>query len=77
MYVFAYVAAAAIVALGFALLFAPVKTTRALHEWYLVPPELRPDHKIGVVAGRTVGLGLAAGGCSLAISVTYALGRAL
>jgi uncharacterized membrane protein YedE/YeeE len=77
MYVFAYLAATAIVALGCALFIAPVRTTRALNEWYLVPPRLRPEQKVAVTAGRLVGLGLVAGGCSLGVSVTYALGRAL
>ena len=77
MCVFAYIAAAAIVALGVALLVAPVRATRALNEWYLVPPAIQPGQRIGLAVCRLIGLGLAAGGCALAVSTTYAISRAL
>jgi hypothetical protein len=77
MYVFAYVAAAAMAALGFGLLFVPVRSMRALHEWYIVPPEIYPDQKLRIAACRAVGTGLVVGSCLFAISITYAIGRAL
>jgi hypothetical protein len=74
---FAYIAAAAMAALGFALLVVPVRSMRALHEWYIVPPEIRPEQKFRVAICRMVGTGLVVGSCAFAISITYALGRAL
>ena len=74
---FAYVAALAMAALGFALLVVPVRSMRALHEWYIVPPEIHPDQKLRIVVCRLVGTGLVVGGCVFAISITYAIGRAL
>jgi hypothetical protein len=77
MYFFAYVAATAIAALGVALAVFPVRSTRALHEWYLVPPEVRAHQKLGLVACRLVGIGLLIGAAVFAISITDALGRVL
>ena len=77
MSVFAYIAALAMAALGFALLFVPVRSTRALHEWYIVPPEIRSDQKLRIAICRVVGTCLVVGGCVFAISITYAISRAL
>ena len=77
MYFFAYVAATAIAALGVALAVFPVRSTRALHEWYLVPPEVRSHQKLGVMACRLVGVGLLVGAGLFAVSITDALRRVL
>ena len=75
MYVFAYIAAAAMVALGVALLVRPVRSTQVLHEWYIVPPVVRSEQRVRVVACRLVGAGLLAGGCALAVSITQVIFR--
>jgi hypothetical protein len=77
MSVFAYVAAIAMAALGFALLVVPVRSMHALHEWYIVPPEIHPDQKLRIAVCRLVGTSLVVGSCVFAISITYAIGRAL
>lgn len=77
MSVFAYVAAAAMAALGFALLLVPVRSMRALHEWYIVPPEIHPEQKLRIAVCRVVGAGFVVGSCVFGISITYAIGRAL
>ena len=77
MYVFAYIAAVAMVGLGLMLLLAPVRSTQALHEWYIWPPALQPHQRLGLAGCRVLGTGLVLGGCSLAVSITYAIDRAL
>jgi hypothetical protein len=73
MYVFAYIAAATMAALGLALLIIPVRSTRVLHDWYIVPPALRPEQRLRVAACRLVGAALVLGGIALAISITNAI----
>jgi hypothetical protein len=73
MYAFAYIAAVAMTALGIALLVAPVRTTGALHEWYIVPPAVRPHQKVRAAACRLVGAILLAGGGALAASITQVI----
>lgn len=74
---FAYIAAVAMVGLGLVLLIAPVRTMQALHEWYIWPPALQPRQRLGLMACRVLGTGLVLGGCSLAVSITYAISRAV
>ena len=71
MYVFAYIAALAIVGLGGALAVSPVRSTRALHEWYIVPPEIRPGQRARLLICRVVGIALAVGGAAFAVSITH------
>jgi hypothetical protein len=73
MYVFAYIAALAIVALGGALTVSPVRSTRALHEWYIVPPEVRPGQRVGLLECRMVGVALLVGGATFAARITHAV----
>ena len=73
MYVFAYVAAVAIAVLGGALLVAPVRSTRTLHDWYIVPPALEPAQRLRVAVCRVVGAGLVFGAIALAVSITVAV----
>jgi hypothetical protein len=75
MYVFAYIAAAATAVLGVALLVVPVRATHALHEWYIVPPAVRPEQKVRVATCRIVGAGLVIGACALAINITRVIFR--
>jgi hypothetical protein len=70
MYVFAYIAAFAIVALGGALAVSPVRSTRALHEWYIVPPEVRRGQHLRLLACRLTGVALLLGGVAFAVSIT-------
>jgi hypothetical protein len=67
------VAAPAIAGLGVSFLVAPGRTSRALHEWYIVPPAIQPGHRIGLLLGRMVGAGLIALAIDLAIHVTHLL----
>ena len=70
MSVFAYVAALGMGALGFALLVVPVRSMRALHEWYIVPPEIRPGQRARLLICRMIGVALAVGGAAFALSIT-------
>jgi len=73
MYAFAYVAAAAIVVLGGALVVAPARVTRALHDWYIVPPRVEAAQRLRLAICRAVGLALCGGGVVFALSITTAL----
>jgi hypothetical protein len=75
MYVFAYIAAAVMAFLGFALFLAPVRATRALHQWYIVPPAVQPEQTLQLAACRIVGIGLVGGGVALAVSITQVIFR--
>ena len=75
MYVFAYIAAAAMAGLGVALCVMPVRATHALHDWYIVPPAVRPEQKLGVIVCRIVGGALVLGGAALAVSITQVIFR--
>ncbi|MGO9873096.1 MAG: hypothetical protein ACLPVY_04780 [Acidimicrobiia bacterium] len=72
-YVFAYIAALAIVGLGGALAVSPVRSTRALHEWYIVPPAVRPGQRVRLLVCRAVGVALLIGGAAFAVSITHAV----
>jgi len=77
MYVFAYFAAAGIVALGGSMVVSPLRTTRALHEWYIVPPAVLAKQRVRVALCRLIGVVLIAGGCWLAASITHALAQSV
>ena len=73
MYVFAYIAAATMAVLGLALVAAPVRATHVLHDWYIVPPAVRREQRVRVIACRIVGVALVAGSAALAVSITHAI----
>jgi hypothetical protein len=75
MYVFAYIAAAAMAVLGGALVVAPVRATHVLHEWYIVPPAVLPRQRLRLVVCRIVGASLIVGGCALAVSITQVISK--
>jgi len=70
-YVCAYIAALTNVGLGGALAVSPVRSTRALHEWYIVPPEVRPGQHVRLLVCRAVGVALLIGGAAFAVSITH------
>jgi len=73
MYVFAYIAAATMAGLGVALVVSPVRSTQVLHDWYIVPPAVRPEQRVRVMACRIAGAGLFVGAGALALSITHAI----
>jgi hypothetical protein len=54
--------------LGVCLLVAPSRATRALHEWYIVPPAVQPGHRVRLFVVRLCGALLIVFSVFLAVS---------